>query len=120
MQICELGNLAIHVALRNLRPPGTTCTCNYMCVHACKCKSKEANIILSPPTGTKERKIPYPTSNPLTVIFNYVSCPNYTYEVGTHSGMAYAKLVPYNLVMCYNVIDWCLAGVHHHDSEHAR
>ena len=32
--------------------------------------------------GTKERKIPYPTSNPLTILFNFVSCPNYTYEVG--------------------------------------
>lgn len=52
--LCELGNFSIHVALRNLRPP-----------------------------GTKERKIPYPDSNPLTMLFNAVSCPNYTYEFGT-------------------------------------
>lgn len=49
----ELGNFSIHVALRNLRPPGTT-----------------------------ERKIPKPTSNPFTYLFNLVSCPNYTYEIG--------------------------------------
>ncbi|OXA41790.1 probable very-long-chain enoyl-CoA reductase art-1 [Folsomia candida] len=49
--LSELGNLSIHVALRNLRPPGTT-----------------------------ERRIPYPTSNPFTALFKYVSCPNYTYE----------------------------------------
>lgn len=48
----ELGNFSIHIALRNLRPPGTT-----------------------------ERKIPKPTSNPLTMLFNFVSCPNYTYEI---------------------------------------
>lgn len=48
----ELGNFSIHVALRNLRPPGTT-----------------------------ERKIPKPTSNPMTLLFNFVSCPNYTYEI---------------------------------------
>nr|XP_018917837.1 PREDICTED: probable very-long-chain enoyl-CoA reductase art-1 [Bemisia tabaci] len=51
---CELGNLSIHLALRNLRPPGTTV-----------------------------RKIPYPTKNPFTLLFNRVSCPNYTYEVGS-------------------------------------
>lgn len=48
----ELGNLSIHLALRNLRPP-----------------------------GTKERRIPVATANPFTWLFNYVSCPNYTYEV---------------------------------------
>lgn len=50
----ELGNLSIHIALRNLRP-----------------------------AGSKERKIPYPTSNPFTLLFNFVSCPNYTYEIGS-------------------------------------
>jgi len=50
--LSELGNLSIHLALRDLRPP-----------------------------GTKERKIPYPTSNPFTLLFNFVSCPNYSYEV---------------------------------------
>lgn len=50
--VSELGNFSIHIALRNLRPPGTT-----------------------------ERKIPKPTSNPFTILFNFVSCPNYTYEI---------------------------------------
>lgn len=50
--LSELGNLSIHLALRNLRP-----------------------------AGSKERKIPYPTWNPLTKLFDLVSCPNYTYEV---------------------------------------
>lgn len=49
--LSEIGNFSIHVALRDLRPP-----------------------------GSKERKIPYPTDNPLTKLFNLVSCPNYTYE----------------------------------------
>ncbi len=50
----ELGNFSVHVALRNLRP-----------------------------AGSKVRKIPLPTSNPFTILFNFVSCPNYTYEVGS-------------------------------------
>jgi len=49
--LSELGNLSIHINLRNLRPPGT-------------------NL----------RKIPVADSNPLTALFNFVSCPNYTYE----------------------------------------
>uniref|UniRef100_U5EW85 very-long-chain enoyl-CoA reductase n=1 Tax=Corethrella appendiculata TaxID=1370023 RepID=U5EW85_9DIPT len=49
--ISELGNFSIHVNLRNLRPAGSTV-----------------------------RKIPVPDSNPLTKLFNFVSCPNYTYE----------------------------------------
>jgi len=49
--LSEMGNLSIHILLRNLRPP-----------------------------GTKVRKIPIPNGNPLTQLFNYVSCPNYTYE----------------------------------------
>jgi len=51
--LCEAGNFSIHLLLRNLRP-----------------------------AGSKERKIPFPDSNPLTQLFTAVSCPNYTYEVG--------------------------------------
>lgn len=40
VQLCELGNLSIHINLRNLRPP-----------------------------GTKVRKIPQPDANPLTKLF---------------------------------------------------
>jgi len=50
----ELGNFSIHIAFRNMRPE-----------------------------GSKVRKIPYPTSNPFTILFNFVSCPNYTYEIGS-------------------------------------
>lgn len=32
-------------------------------------------------SGSKTRKIPYPTKNPFTWLFLLVSCPNYTYEV---------------------------------------
>jgi len=51
--LCEMGNLSTHLLLRNLRP-----------------------------AGTRVRRIPQPDSNPLTSLFNLVSCPNYTYEVG--------------------------------------
>uniref|UniRef100_A0A914YM01 Steroid 5-alpha reductase C-terminal domain-containing protein n=1 Tax=Panagrolaimus superbus TaxID=310955 RepID=A0A914YM01_9BILA len=50
--ISEVGNFSIHTLLRDLRP-----------------------------AGTKERKVPYPNSNPLTQMYNFTSCPNYTYEV---------------------------------------
>ena len=57
--MCEFGNFSIHIALRDLRPP-----------------------------GSKERKIPVPTENPLTGLFRFVSCPNYTYEVGAWLGFS--------------------------------
>ncbi|KAL1233853.1 Very-long-chain enoyl-CoA reductase [Trichinella pseudospiralis] len=50
--LAELGNYSIHAALSNLRP-----------------------------VGSKERKIPMPTENPFTLLFNLVSVPNYTYEI---------------------------------------
>ncbi|XP_032552221.1 very-long-chain enoyl-CoA reductase isoform X2 [Chiroxiphia lanceolata] len=49
--LCEAGNFSIHVALSDLRR-----------------------------NGSKARKIPYPTKNPFTWLFFFVSCPNYTYE----------------------------------------
>eukprot|EP00112_Aurelia_sp_Birch-Aquarium-sp1_P023733 Seg719.5 transcript_id=Seg719.5/GoldUCD/mRNA.D3Y31 product="putative very-long-chain enoyl-CoA reductase art-1" protein_id=Seg719.5/GoldUCD/D3Y31 len=51
--LCEYGNFVSHCVFRDLRPP-----------------------------GTRERRIPYPTSNPFSWMFEFVSCPNYTYEVG--------------------------------------
>uniref|UniRef100_A0A670Y431 Uncharacterized protein n=1 Tax=Pseudonaja textilis TaxID=8673 RepID=A0A670Y431_PSETE len=33
--------------------------------------------------GSKTCKIPYPTKNPFTWLFYFVSCPNYTYEVNS-------------------------------------
>ncbi|CDW57760.1 Synaptic glycoprotein SC2 [Trichuris trichiura] len=50
--IGEIGNYSIHVAMSNLRPP-----------------------------GSKVRRIPLPTSNPFTILFDFVSVPNYTYEI---------------------------------------
>nr|XP_041567634.1 very-long-chain enoyl-CoA reductase isoform X2 [Taeniopygia guttata] len=44
------------------------------------------NHPLYTPPGSKARKIPYPTRNPFTWLFLLVSCPNYTYEVGSWIG----------------------------------
>uniref|UniRef100_A0A0K0EXE3 very-long-chain enoyl-CoA reductase n=1 Tax=Strongyloides venezuelensis TaxID=75913 RepID=A0A0K0EXE3_STRVS len=57
--LSELGNLSIHILLRNLRPE-----------------------------GSKVRKIPKPDGNPFTLLFNYVSCPNYSYEFYTWIGFS--------------------------------
>ncbi|XP_062235418.1 very-long-chain enoyl-CoA reductase isoform X1 [Platichthys flesus] len=51
--MCELGNFSIHVTLNNLRGD-----------------------------GHRSRRYPSPTKNPFTWLFFFVSCPNYTYEVG--------------------------------------
>lgn len=72
--LCELGNLATHICLRNLRPPGTF-----------------------------ERKIPVPDSNPLTKLFNFVSCPNYTYEFGAWASFSV-------LTQCLPAFIFALAG----------
>ncbi|KJH42185.1 3-oxo-5-alpha-steroid 4-dehydrogenase [Dictyocaulus viviparus] len=60
--VAEFGNLSIHILLRNLRSP-----------------------------GTRERRIPRPDGNPMSLLFNFVSCPNYTYEV--MSWMSYTVMV---------------------------
>lgn len=82
-QFSELGNLSVHIALRNLRP-----------------------------AGTKERKIPVATSNPFTWLFNLVSCPNYTYEflawtsftVMTQCGAGTSKLNPFFVLLLKNIL----------------
>ncbi|KJE97019.1 trans-2,3-enoyl-CoA reductase [Capsaspora owczarzaki ATCC 30864] len=66
--ISEIGNFSIHWALRNLRPAGTT-----------------------------TRRIPVPTADPFTALFNLVSCPNYTYEVSSW--------------FFFNVMTWTVGGV---------
>ncbi|XP_065193029.1 probable very-long-chain enoyl-CoA reductase art-1 [Sycon ciliatum] len=50
---CEYGNFVCHCLFRDLRP-----------------------------AGSKVRRIPVPNSNPLSLMFHFVSCPNYTYEIG--------------------------------------
>jgi len=74
--LSELGNLSIHLALRDLRPPGTSV-----------------------------RKIPYPTGNPFTQLFRFVSCPNYSYEF-------YAWLSFTVMTQCLPAGLFCAAGMY--------
>lgn len=73
--LCELGNLSIHLVFRNLRPAGTTV-----------------------------RKVPMPTGNFFTALFKFVSCPNYTYEVGSWIG--------------FTIMTSCLPGTYTHVRVH--
>ncbi|ESO94500.1 hypothetical protein LOTGIDRAFT_232335 [Lottia gigantea] len=77
----ELGNLSVHVALRNLRP-----------------------------AGSRVRKIPFPTINPFTWLFYLTSCPNYTYEVMAWVGFSVmAQSVPaamFTLAGFYQMAVW--------------
>ncbi len=61
-------------------------------------KSNRINTGINPCSilGSKERKIPYATANPFTIMFNFVSCPNYTYEVGAW--------------MCFSIMTQSLPG----------
>lgn len=81
--LCELGNLSIHLALRNLRPAGTTV-----------------------------RKIPVPDGNPFTLLFNFVSCPNYTYEIYSWIGFTImTSCLPaglFTLAGAYQMAVWAL------------
>ncbi|CAH1158500.1 unnamed protein product [Phyllotreta striolata] len=81
--ICEGGNLACHVLLRNLRP-----------------------------AGSKVRKIPTPDGCPLNLMFNFVSCPNYTYEIGSWIGFTIlTSCLPaglFTLAGAYQMIIWAL------------
>ncbi|GAB1597617.1 very-long-chain enoyl-CoA reductase-like [Argonauta hians] len=70
----EIGNFSIHIALRNLRPSNTT-----------------------------RRLIPYPGLNPFTWLFQFVSCPNYTYEVMAWIGFTI-------MTQCFPVGLFTLAG----------
>ncbi|KAI4500783.1 hypothetical protein M0802_003994 [Mischocyttarus mexicanus] len=80
---CELGNLFIHLALRDLRPPGSTV-----------------------------RKIPLATGNLWTLLFNFVSCPNYTYEIGSWIGFTVmTSCLPaglFTLAGAYQMTMWAL------------
>jgi len=81
--LCELGNFSIHIAFKNLRP-----------------------------AGSKVRKIPYPTSNPFTALFSFVSCPNYTYEIGAWIAFSVmTQCLPAGLFCfcgAYQMIIWAL------------
>jgi len=73
---CELGNYSCHILFRNLRP-----------------------------AGSKERKIPVPDWNPMTSLFNLVSCPNYTYEIGAWISFTF-------MTQCLPVGLFALAGAY--------
>lgn len=81
--ICELGNFSIHILLRNLRA-----------------------------AGSSTRKIPMPNSFALTKLFNYVSCPNYTYEFGAWLGFTFmTSCIPAGLFMLagmYQMTIWAI------------
>ncbi|KAL1493304.1 hypothetical protein ABEB36_011383 [Hypothenemus hampei] len=81
--VSEFGNLSIHLLLRDLRPP-----------------------------GTRIRKIPVPNNNPLTKLFNVVSCPNYTYEFYSWAGFTLlTSCVPagiFTLAGLYQMSIWAL------------
>lgn len=77
---CELGNLSIHLAFKNLRPSGTT-----------------------------QRKIPIATGNPFTLLFNFVSCPNYTYEFG--SWLAFAVMTQTLSVLIFSIVGLGQMGI---------
>ncbi|GCC30991.1 hypothetical protein chiPu_0009445 [Chiloscyllium punctatum] len=85
--VCEIGNFSIHLALRNLRSE-----------------------------GSKMRKIPYPTKNPFTWLFFFVSCPNYTYEVGSWIGFTImTQCLPvglFTLIGFFQMTVWA-KGKHH-------
>uniref|UniRef100_A0AAY4CA01 Trans-2,3-enoyl-CoA reductase-like n=1 Tax=Denticeps clupeoides TaxID=299321 RepID=A0AAY4CA01_9TELE len=53
LQLCEIGSFSINLVLNRIK-------CN----------------------GSRPGEIPYPTKNPFTWPFFFVSCPNYTYEAG--------------------------------------
>ncbi|KAM8880967.1 very-long-chain enoyl-CoA reductase [Synchiropus picturatus] len=57
--MCEVGNFSIHLTLNRLRTD-----------------------------GTRGRRFPVPSKNPFTWLFLFVSCPNYTYEVGAWVGFS--------------------------------
>uniref|UniRef100_A0A8C6X246 Steroid 5-alpha reductase C-terminal domain-containing protein n=1 Tax=Naja naja TaxID=35670 RepID=A0A8C6X246_NAJNA len=53
--------------------------------------------------GSKTCKIPYPTKNPFTWLFYFVSCPNYTYEVNSILGF---KILGYLFSIEYFMTVW--------------
>ncbi|NXV59313.1 TECR reductase, partial [Molothrus ater] len=67
-------------------PPGE-CHLSLSPVCHCHCHLCVTVTCVSPVCHcSKTRKIPYPTRNPFTWLFLLVSCPNYTYEVGSWIG----------------------------------
>ncbi|XP_037077534.1 very-long-chain enoyl-CoA reductase-like isoform X2 [Pollicipes pollicipes] len=90
----ELGNFSVHWALRQLRP-----------------------------AGSRERRVPHPTANPLTALFATVSCPNYTYEFLSWLGFSLlTQCLPAGLFTAagmYQMTVWALAKHRNYRSEFA-
>ncbi|XP_067137685.1 probable very-long-chain enoyl-CoA reductase art-1 [Centruroides vittatus] len=88
----EIGNFSTHWVFKNLRAP-----------------------------GTKERKIPMATGNPFTYLFNFVSCPNYTYEVmAWFSFTIMVQCLPagmFTLLGLYQMTVWALQKHHNYKKE---
>uniref|UniRef100_A0A672SE18 Very-long-chain enoyl-CoA reductase-like n=1 Tax=Sinocyclocheilus grahami TaxID=75366 RepID=A0A672SE18_SINGR len=57
--LCEAGNFSIHWSLNSIKCEGAKCS-----------------------------RFPNPSKNPFTWLFFFVSCPNYTYEVGAWVGLS--------------------------------
>ncbi|XP_048845972.1 very-long-chain enoyl-CoA reductase-like isoform X1 [Brienomyrus brachyistius] len=79
--LCEAGNFSINLTLNNMKTSGSLLT-----------------------------RFPYPTRNPFTWLFFFVSCPNYTYEVGTWIGFTImtqcAPVAVYTLVGFIQMTIW--------------
>ncbi|XP_035386800.1 very-long-chain enoyl-CoA reductase isoform X1 [Electrophorus electricus] len=73
--LCEAGNFSIHWSLSSLKGG----------------------------VGAKCRRFPHPSKNPFTWLFFFVSCPNYTYEVGVWVGFSI-------MTQCVPVVLFTLIG----------
>lgn len=90
----EYGNFVIHCLLRDLRPPGIAL------IYSRKIILKFSSFRCAFTIGTKERKIPFPNSNPMSILQNFVSCPNYTYEVW----LRYFMFIIDDIILLYEIL----------------
>lgn len=96
LQMCEVGNLSIHMSLSNLRTEGELLIFFYKSFFFLR--NRPTKVIFPSDclffsfvetSGFRVRRFPTPTKNPFTWLFFFVSCPNYTYEVKLTSTMLY-------------------------------
>lgn len=91
-QFCQVGNFSIHIALRNLKLSGQFNLTRNVSFNSHRHydssqlgkRVRRCFNVYCLISGSKAKKIPYPTKNPFTWIFWLVSCPNYTYEVSRY------------------------------------
>uniref|UniRef100_A0A673I5X3 Very-long-chain enoyl-CoA reductase-like n=1 Tax=Sinocyclocheilus rhinocerous TaxID=307959 RepID=A0A673I5X3_9TELE len=78
--LCEAGNFSIHWSLNSLKCEGGCAKC---------------------------QRFPHPSKNPFTWLFYFVSCPNYTYEVGAWVGLSImTQLALFTLVGFIQMTIW--------------